>query len=112
MRTIAPGPPASVNHTLPSPPTAIPVGTRSTVKPGVPPAGNSVTLPAVVIRPMPPGFACSVNQRLSSGPLTISPGWRSGRKALNSVTTPDGVMRPIRPPLPCSVKYTEAFIPQ
>ena len=71
MRTIAPGSPPSVNHRLPSAPAVIPVGARSAVNPGVLPARNSVTTPAVVIRPMPPGLAGSVNHRSPSGPLVI-----------------------------------------
>ena len=71
MRTIAPGLPASVNQTLPSAPVVIPVGARPAVKPGVAPATNRVTTPAVVMRPMAPGLTGTVNHSAPSGPLVI-----------------------------------------
>ncbi len=56
--------------------------------------------PAGVMRPMRPGFAFSVNQRLPSGPAVMSVGWEllvSPAAAPKTVATPAGVMRPIPP---------------
>ena len=50
------------------------------------------------MRPMAPGFAFSVNQRLPSGPLSMSCGLLLPLIPLeNSVIAPLVVMRPIRP---------------
>jgi len=112
MRPISPGTP--VNHKAPSGPATIPVAVACVLAvPGFDPAGggtagrgNSVTTPAVVIRPISPGMP--VNQSAPSGPAAIAVGcgvvlavpvgdptgggtW--GRAKL--ATTPDGVMRPI-----------------
>lgn len=63
----------------------------------LPPTANSVTTPAVVMRPMRRPLV-SVYQRLPSAPATIERGLLPGvMPAENSVTTPAGVMRPIRP---------------
>ncbi len=114
IRPTMPGTP--VNHRAPSGPTAIALAVAGVLAvPGNDPAGggttgklNSVTTPAVVIRPILPGTP--VNQSAPSGPAAIAVGWgvvlavpggdpagggTSGRAKL--VTTPDGVMRPMRP---------------
>ena len=82
----------SVNQRVSSGPAVIPFGPP----PAVRPAENSVTWPAVVMRPiLPPN---SVNQRLPSGPAVIPAGWRFGViPALNSVMTPAVVIRPTPP---------------
>ena len=71
----------SVNQRLPSGPAAIPNRPLPAVR-----TGNSVTTPAVVIRPilLPPP---SVNQRLPSGPAAIAGGWLLAVGTGNSVTT-------------------------
>jgi hypothetical protein len=67
----------------------IPVGSE----PAVIPALNSVITPLVVMRPMRLP-ACSVNQRLPSGPTVMLSG-RAGsvRPAVKNVATPAGVTR-------------------
>ncbi len=80
----------SANQRLPSGPAVMP----SRIAPALMPAQNSVTTPAVVIRPirLP---ACSVNHRLPSGPAvmpnSVAPGLMP---VLNSVTTPAVVISP------------------
>ena len=85
----------SVNQRLPSGPAAIPRGPLKAV--GI---VNSVTAPAVVIRPillvLPP--LNSTNQRLSSGP-NAKPKEPLIEGMGNSVMTPLGVTRAILPPL-------------
>ncbi len=62
---------------------------------------NSVTTPAVVIRPIfLPKY--SVNQRLPSGPAAMYQGLLFAVGMANSVMTPAVVIRPIRL-APCSV---------
>ena len=57
---------------------------------------NSVIAPAGVMRPIRPGLACSVNQRLPSGPGAIPSGEELlVRPVVNSVIAPVGVIRPI-----------------
>src|ERR1700689_903987 len=56
----------SVNHIAPSGP-----ATTSDPSAGKPETGKLVTLPAVVIRPIPPA---SVNHRAPSGPAATAPG--------------------------------------
>ena len=84
-----------MNQTLPSAPVVIPVGPRSAVKPGVLPATNRVTTPAVVMRPMAPGLTGLGEPQRAVRPAVICAGWLPG--TANSVTTPAVVMRPIRP---------------
>src|SRR5579864_4901691 len=92
--------PDTVNQRLPSGPAVIPPGALSAVD-----KGNSVMIPAGVIRPILP-IPGSENQRLPSGPAVISLGWSSGAAlspvdwlldegVVNSVTVPVGVIRPI-----------------
>jgi hypothetical protein len=60
--------------------------------------------PSVVIRPIFPGIADSVNQRLPSGPEAISRGADSSESpSLNSSTSPSGVIRPMLPLTPLIV---------
>src|SRR5262245_30358813 len=96
MRPIAPGRALllgrCVNQRLPSGPAVM----RVSAVPGVMPAENSVTTPAVVIRPIRL-LPVSVNQRLPSGPRVIPTGLLLGvMPAENSVITPAGVIRPIQ----------------
>src|SRR4051794_18185639 len=82
----------SLNHRLRSAPTGRPSGPDVALG-----AGDSVIVPAVVIRPI---FAPldSVNQRFPSGPAAIPGGWVAGVTA-NSVIVPAVVIRPIFSPL-------------
>ena len=65
---------------------------------------NSLIWPSGVMRPIAPGSPLRVNQRLPSGPATMSVGAMFGvRPMLFSVITPSGVMRPMRPGLADSV---------
>ena len=78
-----------MNQRLPSGPAAMPPGALSAV--GI---GNSVTTPAVVIRPILLPSA-SVNQRLPSGPAAMPDGRLLAVGIGNSVMTPAVVIRPI-----------------
>ncbi len=114
IRPISPGTP--VNHKAPSGPATIAVAVACVLAvPGDDPAGggtagraNSVTTPAVVIRPISPGIP--VNHSAPSDPAVMAVGrgvvlavpagdpaggGTSGRVKL--VTTPAGVVRPILP---------------
>src|SRR5215217_973567 len=75
---------------------------------GLRPTLNSVIAPVSgSMRPMRPGSAFSVNQRLSSGPATMSVGALLAVKpVVYSATRPPGVMRPIAPAPPRSVNQT------
>ena len=79
---------ASVNHSAPSAPAAMPDGLLSRV--GV---GNSVITPAVVMRPML-FVPASVNQSARSGPATNWIGLASTGNA-KLVTSPDVAIRPM-----------------
>jgi hypothetical protein len=117
MRPTAPVRPA--NQSAPSGPTVIAVAVaRVPAVPGAEPAGggtagkgNSVTTPAVVIRPISPGTP--VNQRAPSGPAVIDvsvagvlavpggdPAGGGTSGTANSVTTPAVVIRPTSPGTP------------
>jgi hypothetical protein len=82
-----------VNHRAPSGPSAIPIPLASPENPGI---GNSVKLPAVVIRPIL-GRVLSVNQSALSGPEVIPKGslLDRGPGSGNSVTLPEVVIRPM-----------------
>ena len=86
----------SVNQRLPSGPAAIAVRMRV----GVMPALNSVTTPAVVIRPI--GWRLFREPEIAVGAGGDADRRRAGgMPALNSVMTPAVVIRPIRlPPIP------------
>ena len=62
-------------------------GSVSNENPGVTPPVNSVTTPAGVTRPIRPGLATSVNQRLPSGPSAISRGKPLAVKSVPPVAT-------------------------
>src|SRR5208283_1029706 len=90
IRPIRPGFADSVNHKLPSGPTAMPKDSLF----GVNPLLNSVTAPLVVIRPIAPSPPDSVNHRSPSGPVVIIAGALPlGNE--NSVADPPGVTRAI-----------------
>jgi hypothetical protein len=77
----------SVNHRFPSGPPAIEVGPLPEV------VGNSVIMPAVVIRPIL--SAPSVNHKFPSGPAAMPPTPALAVGTGNSVTTPAVVIRPM-----------------
>ena len=88
---------------LPSGPGAMNQGARS----GVRPVEYSVTSPCLVIRPMRPGLAASVNQSAPSVPVVMPVGREFFVSFLsNWVISPSGVMRPIAPGSPFSVNQT------
>ncbi len=97
-RPSRPGAPGSVNHSAPSPPSAMSRGCT--------PAGVSETSPAVSIRPIREA-AASVKYSFSS-PATIDVGAPSGvRPSENSVIAPvPGSMRPMRPGSAASVNHS------
>ncbi len=67
----------------------------------------SVISPAVVIRPIRPGLADSVNQSAPSGPLAMPTGRELAvSPSVNTVTSPAFVMRPIPPGSALSVNQS------
>ena len=71
------------------------------------PVSYCVIAPAVVIRPMRPGFASSVNQRLPLGPAVMFCGLLLAVSPVeNSVIVPVGVIRPIFAGFAVSVNQT------
>src|SRR5205823_6572228 len=93
---------ASVNQMLPSGPAVICNGSLLTLKPGVSPDVNSVTVPFGLSRATRPGSADSVNQILEPGPAVIPKGEPFAEKAgvtppVNSVTFVSESTRATRP---------------
>src|SRR6516164_1248708 len=93
--------PECVNHTLPSGPAA----TAQQFVPIEAGNGNSVTPPAVVMRPMV-SVLYSANHSEPSGPGSMIPGNAAAVGTANSVTVPDRVTRAI---LSASPSATQIF---
>src|SRR6266446_2892876 len=87
--------PFSANHRLPSGPAVMPAGLLLCVG-----MGNSVIVPADVIRPIRltpfTSAPVSVNHRLPSGPVVMPVGLLLSVGIANSVIAPAGVIRPMR----------------
>src|SRR5260370_587859 len=82
----------SVNHSAPSGPVVMPMGTLK-----VPGSGNSAITPAVVMRPILLPFS-SVNHSAPSGPEVMARGALPPVGTLNSLTTPPVVIPPLSTP--------------
>ena len=79
-----------MNHRFPSGPTTM---SEENLKLG---SGNSVTTPAVVMRPILLPLS-SANHRFPSGPVAMPPGRLVATGRPNSVIAPAGVIRAILP---------------